>query len=176
MIFIIYYISDFQLISRFDKKRISGSARDWTYTLLVWLVAIFITFQPIVLPGFELAINNFLLFSGIVISILGFLLNRWARLHLGHLFFEGEEFQSSHYLVNTGPYRFVRHPIYVSIMLISLGILVINSSIFMLFLFAYSIFDFTRAARRDEKILLSNLPEYKNYMERTPRFFPKIFH
>lgn len=72
----------------------------------------------------------------------------------------------------TGLYKFVRHPMYTSVITLSLGISVSSGSIVkyiatlaLLILFYYkSVFE--------EKFLSKKYPDYKSYATKTPRFVP----
>ena len=54
------------------------------------------------------------LFAGIAAA--GVLFMWWARLHLGRLWSGSVTRKADHHLVNTGPYAFVRHPIYTGLL------------------------------------------------------------
>jgi protein-S-isoprenylcysteine O-methyltransferase Ste14 len=41
---------------------------------------------------------------------------------------------------------------------------------------AYTFWDFSRAAKQEETLLGERLPGYGGYMERTPRFVPRLRH
>lgn len=72
-----------------------------------------------------------------------------------------------------GPYRYVRHPLYLGEALAVSGVLLFRFSaanvlLFFLFLFCQAV-----RARFEEKKLLSVFPEYGEYRRRTGAFFPK---
>src|ERR1051325_7129045 len=46
------------------------------------------------------------------LAIAGFLFTWWARLHLGKLWSGTVTRKSDHHVIDSGPYRIVRHPIY----------------------------------------------------------------
>ena len=50
---------------------------------------------------------------GLALLLLGTGLAVWARQHLGQYWSARIEFEEGHQLIQTGPYRFVRHPIYL---------------------------------------------------------------
>lgn len=172
-----YYLSDIQLMRQYDPQRLDKrSARSWSYTAFSLSLAGLLLLQPVLFPNWGLSFSGdwALFLTGLTLSLAGLFLNRWGRIHLGKYFIESTEIQADHRLVETGPYRFVRHPIYVSILMVMAGLLLINPSILMLIVCIYAYSDFLMAARRDEKLLKEKLPGYAAYMARTPRFFPRI--
>lgn len=73
-----------------------------------------------------------------------------------------------------GLYRYVRHPMYVGVLTLSLGIAIAGYSLAHLLIFAglYALFHFK--ARYEEQLLLAKYPGYQAYMRRTPRFVPRL--
>jgi Isoprenylcysteine carboxyl methyltransferase (ICMT) family len=51
-------------------------------------------------------------YAGTAITILGLLFSVWARIHLGQYWSGIITLKEGHKLIRSGPYRFVRHPIY----------------------------------------------------------------
>ena len=60
-------------------------------------------------------------FAGVAITALGFALTLWARFILGSNWSGNVTIKVGHELIRTGPYRFVRHPIYTGIILAAAG-------------------------------------------------------
>ena len=58
---------------------------------------------------------------GVVVTVAGILLCFWARFFLGRNWSASVTIKQSHELVRSGPYRFVRHPIYSGLLLAILG-------------------------------------------------------
>lgn len=76
-------------------------------------------------------------------------------------------------VVSNGPYRLIRHPIYVGDLLLLLGLeLALNSWLVVGVLLLAPIV--LRQAVREEKKLASALPGYQAYCESTKRFIPFI--
>ncbi len=73
-----------------------------------------------------------------------------------------------------GLYRYVRHPMYVGVLTLSLGICVANTSILKYVLLAALYVLFSYKSRFEEQLLLVKYPGYKKYMNRTNRFIPKF--
>ncbi|HVT99101.1 MAG TPA: isoprenylcysteine carboxylmethyltransferase family protein [Acidobacteriaceae bacterium] len=78
-------------------------------------------------------------------------------------------------LVTGGPYRFVRHPLYLGEQISIAGVLLPYLSPIAAFVFAVQIaFQFYRM-RCEEEILAATFPEYADYAKRTWRVLPGLY-
>jgi protein-S-isoprenylcysteine O-methyltransferase Ste14 len=78
-------------------------------------------------------------------------------------------------LVVSGPYRFVRHPLYVAEELMMLGILIQYPLVWTIALvICHGLLQLERM-RLEERILTSTFPEYAEYAARTARLIPGIY-
>lgn len=174
-----YYVIDIHFLNRFDPQRRDGrTGRGWLYTTAVLPAIVLVLLQPLALPrlGWRTqALWGVMAQSlGLPFAAGGLVLHSWARHHLGKFYAERPEVQPDHVLISSGPYAFVRHPIFISYFLCALGFALINPSLTTLLLAAYVIWDYPGAARREEDLLSRNLSGYADYMARTPRFFPRL--
>jgi protein-S-isoprenylcysteine O-methyltransferase Ste14 len=164
---------------RYDRLRYDeGSGRSWGYTALMMAALAVLTAQPIVLPSLGARLWKP---WGIAVQVLGITvltgalaLHWWARAHLRQFYVEDVLFQKGHKLVDTGPYRYVRHPIFTSFLLIALGLVLVNPAVPTLLGTLYAFWDFSRAANQEEAMLCENLDGYDDYMRRTGRFLPLL--
>ena len=79
-------------------------------------------------------------------------------------------------LVTTGIYRYIRHPQYTGLMLLSLGMMIEWATLPLLVLFPIMIVMYARLARREEKDMIAEFgEEYEAYRQRTSMFFPNPF-
>jgi protein-S-isoprenylcysteine O-methyltransferase Ste14 len=83
----------------------------------------------------------------------------------------------SHELVDSGPYRYVRHPVYGSFTAIAAGLVLVFRSYLLAAVVAAWLVAATRWAAAEETLLAS--PEglgvaYRTYSERTGRFLPGL--
>lgn len=142
------------------------------------LAAIMVVVQPVLWPGLGLVVQAqwglWLQIAGLLLIGGGLALHWWARFHLRQFYGERVEFQSGQYLVESGPYAHVRHPIYTSFFMCVIGLLIVNPSLPVLLVTVYFFLDFMRAVQREELLLQENLPGYGDYMARTPRFLPRL--
>jgi protein-S-isoprenylcysteine O-methyltransferase Ste14 len=111
----------------------------------------------------------------IIAQVAAFALMVWARITFGRRSFHATADPTEGKLVTTGPYRFVRHPIYTAVCLfvfagalshlsvgtIGLAVLVLVGAIGRMF--------------AEEHLLLQRYPEYANYAARTKRMLPLVF-
>jgi protein-S-isoprenylcysteine O-methyltransferase Ste14 len=174
----VYYCADVALLRRFDRQRPDGGAgRSRGYTTLMVLFLLLLVVQPVLLPGLGLQIPGgwglAVLSLGLLLIVCGLGLHWWARRHLEHFYVEDVQLIEGHALVDSGPYRHVRHPVFLSFLSIAIGLLLVNPALTTLLLALYVLVDFLRAARREEGLLAAELPGYEGYMERTGRFVPK---
>jgi protein-S-isoprenylcysteine O-methyltransferase Ste14 len=78
-------------------------------------------------------------------------------------------------VVTSGPYRFVRHPIYVSQLLMVAAIPVLLPSMLSAVILAvHFVCIFIKAADEDAFLLTIGSPEYQAYRTRTGGLFPRL--
>lgn len=77
-------------------------------------------------------------------------------------------------MVEGGPYRLVRHPMYTSVLGMMLGVLTGTPTWPELFLFALLITVLAVKARREERLWCDHHPRYADYRARTRMFIPFI--
>ena len=176
---ILFYSMDFALIRRYDKKRqASGSGRSWDFTFFIFVMVAVLVLQPILLPilGFRTTATWGLIIQvlGISIVLAALALHIWSRAHLQQFYAERVEVQPEHKVIDTGPYKLMRHPVITSFFGIATGLFLINPALPTLAALLYTIWDFTRAAKQEEELLTKTLPGYAAYVDRTPRFLPRL--
>ncbi len=78
-------------------------------------------------------------------------------------------------LVISGPYRFIRHPMYSSVILGMIGLLIFHFSITRLFMFLVLCVVLIIKLNWEEKMLVEKFSGYKDYMQNTKRLIPFIY-
>ncbi|MDR3568569.1 MAG: isoprenylcysteine carboxylmethyltransferase family protein [Syntrophobacteraceae bacterium] len=151
-----------------------GSASSSSKSLPAKLVAIAGTFLPFTFPmlsdparsgAIELMVSSLTLLSGMIFTMMA----------LGTL---GKSFSlipQTRNLVTSGPYRLVRHPVYVGEILAALGLVVWAATIAKTLVFLALIGCEVYRALQEEKLLMEIFPEYKEYASHTARFVPGLF-
>jgi protein-S-isoprenylcysteine O-methyltransferase Ste14 len=114
--------------------------------------------------------------AGLVLYACGFLLMHWAEAHLGRLFSVQVELQEGHRLVTDGPYRLVRHPRYVGVLLFLPGIALVFRSWLALALGAPVLLVLLWRIADEETLMREEFGvEWDTYARRTARLLPRIW-
>jgi protein-S-isoprenylcysteine O-methyltransferase Ste14 len=112
----------------------------------------------------------------VALTAAGLLFTWWARIHLGRLWSDWVVKKAGHHVVDTGPYRLVRHPIYLGLILAALATAIEKGTSFALLGAATMTVAFYRKARREERFLRAELGEnsYDAYARKTAMLVPFI--
>jgi protein-S-isoprenylcysteine O-methyltransferase Ste14 len=111
------------------------------------------------------AIGSALFAAGLALAV-------WARIHLGRNWGMPMTRKDEPELVTSGPYRFVRHPIYSGILLALLGT-ALATDLYFLVVFAILGAYFIRAARVEERLMAAAFPAaYASYRARSKMLIP----
>ena len=111
---------------------------------------------------------------GLVMTALAILLCVWARVHLGKYWSDKVVLKVDHRLIRSGPYRFLRHPIYSGVLLGILGTaLAVGELRGILALVVMSANYFVKA-RREERVLAGQFgEEFAEYTRRAGFLVPR---
>lgn len=126
-------------------------------------------YYPILPPGIVVQT------IGLVICALGITFAIWARVHLGKNWGMPMVIKENPDIVVTGPYYFIRHPIYTGILIAMLGSMVFAGLLWFIWFFLFFV-SFIYSAKKEEKLMLLQFSaEYRDYMKRTKMFIPFIY-
>ncbi|HEX8472933.1 MAG TPA: isoprenylcysteine carboxylmethyltransferase family protein [Pyrinomonadaceae bacterium] len=78
-------------------------------------------------------------------------------------------------LITSGAYKFIRHPLYLSKLVIVIGNFVISGSLWFLLMFVYLAWETVRTIIKEEKYLATSVQGYLEYKKRTTRMIPFVF-
>ncbi|HEX8036402.1 MAG TPA: isoprenylcysteine carboxylmethyltransferase family protein [Ktedonobacterales bacterium] len=115
--------------------------------------------------------------AGIVLILLGGGLRWWAILTLGRYFTFDVAVRATQKVVQTGPYRLIRHPAYSGTLLSLLGVgLALANWVSLVAILAGVLIGLLYRVRVEEKALIEGLGQpYVDYMRRSKRFIPFMF-
>lgn len=77
-------------------------------------------------------------------------------------------------LITTGAYRYIRHPMYFSVLVIMLGVVVSKPTLLSLFIYVLLVVTLFLKAQKEEILWMAQSSEYKNYMQKTKKFIPFV--
>jgi protein-S-isoprenylcysteine O-methyltransferase Ste14 len=99
----------------------------------------------------------------------------WARITFGRRSFHAVANPTEGGLVTTGPYRYIRHPIYTAVCLFATPGAIAHLSWTALFLCALVWAGAFARIYCEEQLVTAKYPEYSTYAAKTPRMIPFLF-
>jgi len=116
-------------------------------------------------------------FIGIAIIILGIIIRLVAIKQLGRFFTVDVTIRKDHQLIETGLYRYLRHPSYTGSLLSFLGFgISLNNWLSFFIVFLPPIFTFIYRINIEEKVLTAQFgKQYSDYISRTKRLIPFVY-
>ncbi len=128
-------------------------------------------FSPFAARGQDPAISD----AGAVLCALGVAFAIWARRHLGRNWSPQPSLKVGHELVTSGPYGWVRHPIYTGLVTALLGTALTGSALCLL-LPVLALIAFLRRIPKEEGIMAQEFPrDYPAYKARTKALLPFVW-
>jgi protein-S-isoprenylcysteine O-methyltransferase Ste14 len=114
---------------------------------------------------------------GVATFAIGLTLRAWAVHELGRFFKLTVVVQPDHRVVDTGPYRLIRHPSYTGLLMIELGLgIILGTWLSIAACFLPPLVAFAVRLLHEERVLASELGEpYRSYMRRTWRLVPGVW-
>ena len=85
------------------------------------------------------------------------------------------EVKSNALLITTGPYKYVRHPMYTSLVIMMVGIALYNQHWINFSGVGLVIVAVISKANMEENLLHIKFPNYHSYQEHTYRFIPYVY-
>jgi len=111
----------------------------------------------------------------IAVQAFAVLLMLWARITFGRRSFHASATPTAGGLVSTGPYRFIRHPIYTAVMFfVWPGAIALHSPAAIGFAVLIFVGAIVRMLR-EEDLLVRQYPAYVEYARATKRMIPYVF-
>ncbi len=113
--------------------------------------------------------------AGDLLTGLGLAFAIWARLHLGQQWSGRVEVKPGHRVVRSGPYAWVRHPIYAGILLAIAGSALVARELTAALAVVIMAAAYWRKVRMEEAVLLQSFgPEYQAYRREVKALVPFI--
>ena len=157
--------------------------REGKAQFLVRFVAFFVLIGILVAYGLDPAWMRALLIPlppwlrwvGFVLGLAGIALLAWTQILLGRRWSAQLQLREQHTLVTSGPYAVVRHPLYTSGFVFCAGFALLTAHwAFVLFALLVIVMLPARTGKEEQMMIDEFGDEYRQYMERTGRFFPRL--
>lgn len=148
----------------------------WIIFWLYWIILATISnSRPYSFQNRVATNNELVLTIGFIMFLVGLALAVWARLYLGKNWGMPMTQKQEPELVTSGPYQYIRHPIYSGILLAALGS-AFDVSIYWLLVFIIFAVYFTYSAVVEEKLMIKQFPKvYPSYKNKTKMLIPFVF-
>jgi protein-S-isoprenylcysteine O-methyltransferase Ste14 len=175
LVFLVYWG-----VSAFSAKKTVGGMWRWFGIRVAILVIVLLVVgksaaNSPAIHTLKTAPNHLAGIIGVIITALGIAFAVWARKNLGANWGMPMTVKENPELVTSGPYNYVRHPIYTGVLLAILGSAFIAGP-FWIVIFIVACGYFTYSALREEKNMIAKFPDtYPAYKKRTKMLVPFIF-
>ena len=119
-------------------------------------------------PAFGFYINM----TGLALGLFGALFSIWAIAHLRASFGLRTAVRE---LVTSGPYRYIRHPLYFGEIIHILGVAILAATPAAIYLFVVAVALQAVRAKIEERKFLASVPAYAEFRRNTGFLWPKLF-
>jgi len=115
-------------------------------------------------------------FLGLVVGLCGAVVLVWASASLGSFMAHEAAIFQNHALITSGPYRFVRHPVYSGYLALLLGSGLGMLNVWLLLFWPLSLLGILVQAGSEERLLQSKFGQtYQDYAARTGQLVPRFW-
>jgi len=173
--FLVYWIVQGRRVKPTAEKQSRSSSL--AYRLPLMLCGILVAFPYARSPlGMELTPRTELAAGiGLAVCAFGLFVTIWARRTLAGNWSNQITFKEGHELVQTGPYRFVRHPIYTGLLLMCLGTATAVGQLHTWLGFLFMFAGFWIKLKQEESLMLRHFPDdYPSYRNRVKALVPFV--
>lgn len=113
--------------------------------------------------------------TGIGLCYAGLIIYLYAQSHLGKNYSPCFDSHVPFEIVSSGPYRYLRHPGWLSKFLVGVGGILAAGSLWFLPILFWILFEMQKTIEVEESYLLEAFPNYRDYVQRTYRVLPFIY-
>lgn len=142
-----------------------------------WLVSLGLYFfKPVLVEWASFPLPDAVRWAGLALGYLSVPLVWWTEFSLGKNFNTTLHLREDHTLVTAGPYRWVRHPMYTSLFMLTLALLLASANLLVgLPALGGLLVIVINRVGREEKVMQEQFgDDYRQYMQRTGRFLPRL--
>lgn len=140
-----------------------------------WMVALqFLALAPFFIPWPENIVINigntglWVFIAGIFLGLYTLYFNRPGNFNVRPKYKKNSKF------ISQGPYHFCRHPMYLTLIIMAVGLLMMQTSVIKWIFLPVLFIVLNMKASMEEAIMSQHFKEYQNYLLMSYRWFPKL--
>ena len=153
----------------------SKQSRGELYVVVQAILLIALFFGPKDIFGLPTMLNQTLWWIGQILFYSGIVIAIWAAILLGPNLTPLPKPKPSGEFIQSGLYRFVRHPIYFGVILVCFGWASIEQTLYTLVLAIILLIFFDLKSRQEEIWLTEKFSEYAEYKMTTKKLIPFVY-
>ena len=153
----------------------SKQSRGELYVVVQAILLIALFFGPKDIFGLSTMLNQTLWWIGQILFYSGIVIAIWAAILLGPNLTPLPKPKPSGEFIQSGLYRFVRHPIYFGVILVCFGWASIEQTLYTLVLAIILLIFFDPKSRQEEIWLTEKFSEYDVYKQDTKKLIPFLY-
>jgi protein-S-isoprenylcysteine O-methyltransferase Ste14 len=149
------------------------AARVVAFFLLIALLVLYALNSPW-MRALSIPLPGWLRWAGFALGLASLALWTWTQAALGKEWSPQLQLREEHHLVTTGPYSRVRHPLYTAMLGWGTALALVTANWVFVLLAVAMIAGLAARVPREEQMMIEEFgDQYREYMKRTGRFFPK---
>ena len=143
--------------------------------LVLWFSPLVYLINPVWMTWSKIGLPEWIRWLGVVVGALCVIGIYWLFSSIGSGITPTSATRKQHILVMNGPYRWVRHPLYTfgTTLFVAFGMIADNWFIAVLGILTFILMAI-RTPKEEANLIEKFGDEYRAYMKRTGRFFPKL--
>lgn len=175
--FLLYWILEWRKTKRTARRESVTSRLGYSLvTVLSCLLLFSRFFDAGILARRWLPATSLVEAAGIVLVVVGLGFSVWARNRLGRNWSAAVTVKEAHQLIRTGPYRYVRHPIYSGMIVAMAGAAMVNGQVRGVLSVPLLALGFYMKSRIEEGFMQNTFgAEYEAYRKSTGALVPRIW-
>ena len=177
----LFYYLVTEIVLSIRTKRRADNEIDKGTQQLVWILlasCFIIAWVPVILDfGRLFILGGWLTWVGVAVMICGIIFRQYVIAVLGKFFTAKVHIQTDHELIKAGPYCYIRHPSYLGILIIVMGLgIALANWISLLLCIILPLIGIMRRIRVEEKELEQHFgKQYQDYRKGTWAVIPYIY-
>jgi protein-S-isoprenylcysteine O-methyltransferase Ste14 len=164
-----------------DQKAVQREGGWVTFIIRLLLFFALMAFLVMYLAGvewifaFQFPLPAWLRWFGFILGLFSVAFWTWAQIHLDTQWSAQLQLTEDHHLVTSGPYTHIRHPLYLAMMGWSVAVSLLTANWIFVAMCVLAIAGVLWRIPKEEQMMLEAFgDEYKAYIQRTGKFFPKL--